>query len=74
MNTDRKAILRYLAVTLPRIPRSASEIATACAIGRVDAATNLAGLETAGLATCALNGKWKLTAQGLNHYETRMAA
>ena len=74
MNTDSKAILRYLAVTLPRIPRSASEIATACAIGRIDAATNLAGLQTARLAECAVNGKWKLTKQGLNHYETRMAA
>jgi len=74
MNTDRKAILAHLATVKPRRPQSASAIAAACAIGRTDAAKNLAGLQTAGLVELAVRGSgWKLTKRGVDHVETRMA-
>ena len=71
MNTSRKAILRHLAAHRPRRALSVTAISTACAIGRTDAAKDLAGLETAGLV--AFDRGWGLTAKGVDHVETRMA-
>lgn len=74
MNTDRKAIMRLLADINPRRPMSASAIARQCSIGRADAGSNLAALQTVGLAAVTLSGTWAITARGRDYRETRMAA
>jgi biotin operon repressor len=66
MIDNKESILRHLAANR-HCPLSASAIAQSLAISRTDAATKLAGLQTAGLAQLAVRGSgWLITARGVD--------
>jgi biotin operon repressor len=74
MSPDKREILQHLAANRHKA-LSASAIAAACSIGRTEAAKDLAGLETQGLAQLSVKRSgWAITGRGVDYVRQRVAA
>ena len=73
MNTDRKAIIRYLAALQNGTNDSTHWVAVGCALGYDDAERELLALDVLGLADFSGAG-WSLTEAGREFAQSRMAS
>ena len=73
MNTDRKAIIRYLEPLAPGTTVSTHWVAVGCALGYDDAERELLALDVLGLADFSGAG-WALTDAGREFAQSRLAS